>query len=118
MNFISKILVSALAILIVANISPGVKIDHILTALLVAVVLAFLNSVVKPVLTLLTIPVTIFTLGFFLLIINAIIIIFAGKLVKDFHVAGFWSAFFFSLFLSLITGILNMMFGVNREEQE
>lgn len=117
MNFVTKILVSALAVFIVANIAPGIKIDHVLTAVLVAVVLAFLNSVVKPVLTILTIPVTMLTLGFFLLVINALIIIFAGKMVKDFHVAGFWSALFFSIFLSLITGILNMLFGVNRDEQ-
>lgn len=87
-----------------------------MSALLVAVVLAFLNSIVKPILTMLTIPITIVTLGFFLLAINAFIIIFAEKLVSGFHVNGFWWALLFSLILSVCTGILNMLFGVNEED--
>lgn len=87
-----------------------------MSALLVAVVLAFLNSIVKPILTLLTIPITVVTLGFFLLAINAFIIIFAEKLVSGFHVNGFWWALLFSLILSVCTGILNMLFGMNDED--
>lgn len=87
-----------------------------MSALLVAVVLAFLNSIVKPILTMLTIPITILTLGFFLLAINAFIIIFAEKLVSGFHVNGFWWALLFSLILSVCTGILNMLFGVNEDD--
>ena len=96
-----------------ANFLPGVHVDNYLSALMVAVVLAFLNTIVKPILTILTIPITIVTLGLFLLVINAIIIIFAEKLVSGFHVDGFLTALFFSLILSLCTGILNMLFGVN-----
>jgi putative membrane protein len=107
--------VSALAVFIVARILPGVKVDDYLSALMVAVVLAFLNTIVKPVLTVLTIPITVVTLGLFLLAINAFIIIFAEKLVKGFHVDGFWTAMLFSLILSLCSGILNMLFGVNDE---
>ncbi len=84
---------------------------------MVAVVLAFLNTIVKPVLTVLTIPITVVTLGLFLLAINAFIIIFAEKLVKGFHVDGFMSALFFSLILSVCTGILNAVFGVNEKEE-
>jgi putative membrane protein len=109
--------VSALAVFIVANVLPGVQVDDNLAALMVAVVLAFLNSIVKPLLTILTIPITILTLGLFLLAINAIIIILAEKLVNGFHVQGFWWALLFSLALSLCTGILNMLFGVNKEEE-
>ncbi len=97
---------------------PHVQLDDYLSALLVAVVLAFLNSIVKPILTILTIPITIFTLGFFLLAINAIIILFADKLVSGFHVDGFWWALLFSLILSLITGILNAVMGVNQIQSE
>ncbi len=97
---------------------PHVLLDDYLSALLVAVVLAFLNSIVKPILTILTIPITIFTLGFFLLAINAIIILFADKLVSGFHVDGFWWALLFSLILSLITGILNAVMGVNQIQSE
>ncbi len=82
---------------------------------MVAVVLAFLNAIVKPILTILTIPITILTLGLFLLVINALIIIFAEKLVHGFRVEGFGWAILFSLVLSLFTGILNMLFGVNDE---
>jgi len=116
MNFIARILVSALAVFIVAHILPGVEVDDYMSAILMAVVLAFLNQIVKPILTILTIPITVFTLGFFLLAINAIIILFAEKLVSGFHVSGFWTALLFSLILSLITGILNRILGVKREE--
>jgi putative membrane protein len=95
-----------------------VQLDNYGSALLVAIVLAFLNTIVKPLLTALTIPITIFTLGFFLLVINAFIIIAASKLVSGFHVDGFWWALFFSIILSVCTGILNMLFGVNEKESE
>jgi putative membrane protein len=108
--------VSALAVFIVAKVLPGITIDDYLSALMVAVVLAFLNTIVKPILTILTIPVTVLTLGFFLLVINAFIIILASKLVNGFRVDSFWWALFFSVLLSICTGILNMLFGVNEEE--
>lgn len=100
----------------VANFLPHVAIADYFSALMVAIVLAFLNTIVKPVLTLLTIPITIVTMGLFLLAINAFIIIFAEKLVAGFHVDGFGWAMLFSLILSLCTGILNMIFGVGRED--
>jgi len=106
------------AVFIVARILPGITVDDYLSALMVAIALAFLNTIVKPVLTILTIPITIVTLGLFLLAINALIIIFAGKLVNGFHVNSFFSALLFSLVLSLCTGILNMLFGVNSKEEE
>lgn len=115
MNFIVRILVSALAVFIVAYIAPGVEIKSYVSAILVAVVLAFLNQIVKPILTILTIPITIFTMGFFLLVINASMILLASKLVKDFHVSGFWSALFFSFILSIFTSILNNFFGVRED---
>ncbi len=101
----------------VANLlSPHITVDSYTTTLLVAIVLAFLNSIVKPILTVLTIPITVFTLGFFLLAINALIILFAQKLVSGFHVQGFWWALFFSLLLSICTGILNAVLGVKNEK--
>lgn len=117
MNFLIKLVISALAVFLVAKILPGVSVDNYLSALLVAIVLAFLNTIVKPVLTILTIPITVFTLGFFLLAINAFIIIFAEKLVSGFYVEGFWWALLFSLILSVFTGILNALFGVNNEKE-
>ena len=89
-----------------------------MSALLVAVVLAFLNAIVKPVLTILTIPITIVTLGLFLLVINAVIILFAERLVEGFRVDGFLTALIFSVVLSITTGILNFVLGVNKKEDD
>lgn len=117
MKFILNILVSAVAVLFTAWLLPGVNVTDFVSALLVAVVLAFLNTVVKPILTILTIPITFFTLGFFLLVINAGMIIVASKLIPEFHVSGFWWALLFSLILSLVTSILNAFVG-NHEKRE
>jgi len=116
-KFILNILVSAVAVLITAWLLPGVEITDFMSALLVAVVLAFLNNVVKPILTILTIPITFFTLGFFLLILNAIMIIIASKLIPEFKVDSFWWAFLFSLILSLVTSLLNGFIG-NRSDED
>ena len=85
---------------------------------MLAVVLAFLNAVVKPILTVLTIPITVFSLGLFLLVINAGIILMAQKLVNGFRVDGFLTALIFSVILSLSTGILNAVFGLNEKSSE
>jgi putative membrane protein len=114
MQFLIKILVSALAIYLVALIMPHVQIDDQLTVVLVALVLAFLDAIVKPLLTLLTIPITIFTFGFFLLAINGFIILIAARLVPGFHVDGFWWALLFSVVLSITNGFLNSAFGIYR----
>ncbi len=117
MKFILNILVSSVAVLFTAWLLPGVQVTDFFSALLVAVVLAFLNTVVKPILTILTIPITFFTLGFFLLVINAGMIILASKLIPEFHVSGFWWALLFSLILSVVTSILNAFVG-NTEKRE
>ncbi len=114
MQFLIKILVSALAIYLVALIMPHVQIDDQVTVVLVALVLAFLDAIVKPLLTILTIPITIFTFGFFLLAINAFIILMATRLVPGFHVDGFWWALLFSMVLSVTNGFLNSAFGIYR----
>ena len=106
MKFLTQILISALSVLVTGYLMPGIKIDGFSTALVVAVVLALLNVFLKPVLVLLSIPATIFTLGLFLLVINAVIILIASKMVDGFHVSGFWAALFFSIVLSVINAIL------------
>lgn len=129
MNFLIKLFISAVAVIITAYFLSGVTIGNnqfittdspqlnkFTTALLVAIVLAFLNSIVKPVLTLLSLPITFFTLGLFLLVINAIIILFADKLVDGFKVDGFWTALWFSLVLSLVSSILDLIKGKEKEE--
>jgi len=114
MQFILKILVSALAIYVVSLVMPHVQIDNQLTVLMVALALAFLDAILKPLLTLLTIPITIFTFGFFLLAINAFIVLIADRLVPGFQVDGFWWALLFSVVLSITNGFLNSAFGMNR----
>jgi putative membrane protein len=105
MNFIFKIVISTLAILVTANILPGVKLDGPITAIVLAATLAFLNAIVKPIMIVLTIPITIFTLGLFLIFINAFIILFASYIVDGFKVDGFWWAFLFGIILSIVTSI-------------
>ncbi len=118
MKFIIQLCISSLAVMVSAYILPGVSIenDNFLTAVIVAAVLAFLNTVLKPVMVFLTIPVTVYTLGLFLIVINALIILLADKLVDGFHVNGFWSALFFSLVLSLITSIFESIQRKDRSE--
>ena len=116
MKFIAQIIISALAVIIVSMVLPGVTVDNALTAVIVAAVLAFLNSIVKPVLVILTIPITIFTLGIFLLVINALLILLADKIVDGFHVSGFWVALLFSLLLSLVSSVFNALAGKDRND--
>lgn len=117
MKFIIQLIISTLAVLITDYLLSGVEIvnGNFFTALIVAAVLSFLNAVVKPIMVILTIPITIVSLGFFLLVINAAIVLFASNLVEGFHVDGFWSALFFSLILSFVTALLESV--KKRDEQ-
>jgi len=117
MNFILNIIITSVAVLLVANFLPGVHVDTFTTSLLVAVVLAFMNSIVKPILTVLTIPITILSLGLFLIVINGGIILMTDKLIDGFEVKGFWWDLVFSFILSITTGILNMLVGNNKKEE-
>src|SRR5690606_31907638 len=105
MKLILRILLSAIAVVILSKILPGVGVDSYTTAIIVAIVLSLLNFIVKPVLVILTLPVTILTLGLFLLIINAIIILLTDYFIDGFQVNNIWWAFFFSLLLSLLQSI-------------
>jgi putative membrane protein len=105
MKFIIQILINGLAVLITSYLLPGVKIDGMITAVIVAAVLSLLNLIVKPFLIILTIPITVFTLGLFLLVINAAIIMLASKIVPEFHVDNFWWALLFSIILSFINSL-------------
>lgn len=120
MKFIIQLIISSLAVLISAYLLPGVEIvdNNFITALIVASVLAFLNAVVKPIMIILTIPITFVTLGFFLLVINALMILLAAKIVDDFKVQGFWWALLFSLILSIVTSILESLGNTKENTQE
>lgn len=131
MNFITKLLISSIAVVITAYFLDGVTIgdnqfyyngppelNKFTTAVLVAIVLAFLNTIVKPILTILSLPITFFTLGLFLLVINGLIILFADKLVVGFKVDGFWTALWFSIVLWFVNGILELLGGKDNDEEK
>lgn len=110
MNFIIKLFLNAIAVVITAYILPGVYLENFGYAVLLAALLSLLNVSVKPVLVFLTIPATIVSLGLFLLVINAFIIEIAAWILKPgFDVATFWQALFFSILLSIINSIFERL---------
>jgi putative membrane protein len=102
MNLVVRFFVNALIVFGLAWALPGITVDDFWTAMLVALVLGVLNIFVKPLLIILTIPVTIFTLGLFLLVINAAIVLLAAVLVNNFHVTNFWWALLFSVLMAAL----------------
>ncbi|EPR71237.1 putative membrane protein [Winogradskyella psychrotolerans RS-3] len=106
MNLLIRLLLNALAVFVLANILNGVTVDGYIGAIIVAIVLSILNLLVKPILVILTLPATIVTLGLFLLVINALIILLADKLIDGFGVSSFWTALLFSVLLSILQSVL------------
>jgi putative membrane protein len=100
-------LLSAIAVMITAYILPGIVVKTFLVALVVAVVLGFLNSVIKPLLIILTLPIEIVTLGLFTFVINAGLVIITGSIVPGFFVQSFWWAMLFSLILAIVNAVLH-----------
>jgi putative membrane protein len=107
-------LINALALLIITYLVPSIHIRSFGTALIVALVLGLINAVLRPVLILLTLPVTIVTLGVFILVVNALCFWLAASLLKGFEVSGFWSAFFGSILYSIVSWLLSALIFGNR----
>lgn len=99
-------LVNAVALMALPLLVPGVSVESLYTALLVALVLGLVNTLVRPVLVLLTLPVTLLTLGLFLLVINGLMFWFVASFVKGFAVTGFWTAVLGALAYSVISTVL------------
>jgi len=110
MNILIRLLITTILVVVLAHFLPGISVQDYTSALWVALVLGVLNAFLKPVLILLTLPATIFTLGLFLLVINAVVILVGDYLVDGFLVDGFWSAFIFSILLSLSQSVMNGIF--------
>ncbi len=110
MNFIIRLLITAAVAYGLTYVLSGVHITDFKAAIIFALVLALLNLLLKPILVILTIPITILTLGLFLIVINTLIIMLAAKLLSGFSVAGFWWALVFSVLLSIVSSALNSMF--------
>lgn len=111
MNFIIRLLITAAVAYGLTHILSGVHLSNFSSAIIFALILAILNAIVKPILVFLTIPITIVTLGLFLLVINALIILLADKLMTGLNVDGFWWALIFSVILSVVSGALNSLVG-------
>ena len=109
MNFLVRLITTTLAVLLSAYLLPGVDVDNAWTAIWVSLVLALLNVLVKPLLILLTLPITVITLGLFLFVINALMIQLASNIVSGFMVEGFWWALLFSIVLSLTVSVLEAL---------
>ena len=115
LNILAQLVLGAISVLIVQYILPGVQVDGFWTALVVSALIALLNMTVKPLLILLTIPITVLTLGLFLLAINAILVLLAAELVPGFSISGFWWALLFSILLSIVNSFLGVSLGSSRK---
>lgn len=115
MNLIIKLLVNAIAVFVIANILSGVQLDGYVSAIIVALVLSILNLLVKPILVLFTLPVTVITLGLFLLVINGLIILLADEFIDGFSVDGIGWAILFSILLSILQSLLQSFFSKEKK---
>ena len=100
-------LINALALLALKYIMPSITVDSFITALIVAVVLGLINTLIRPIFIILTLPVTILTLGLFIFVINGLLFWAAGSFIPGFHVDGFWSGVFGAIIYSLISWALS-----------
>lgn len=107
-GFVARVIVMTLATILADLILPGVSFDRFSSAIITAIVIALLNNFIRPILIVVTLPFTIFSMGLFLLFINALIILLADGLVGSFHVNSFGSAFLFSLLLTLFNYLLEL----------
>ncbi len=97
-----------LAIIIASYLMSGVHVDNVFVAILAAVVISLLNNFIRPILIVLTLPFTLVSMGLFLLVINAVIILLASKIVPNFGVDGFWTAMVFSLLITVLNYLLDI----------
>ena len=108
MKFVVNLLITAaIAYGLSMLLKPHILIDSYTTSLIFCLVLAFLNAILKPLLIFLTLPITIFTFGIFLIVLNVLIILLAAKMVDGIHINGFWWALFFSVLLSIASSLIS-----------
>jgi putative membrane protein len=103
-----KILINTFSVFLVALMLPGIHLENIFTAILVAIALALFNTFLRPLLILMTMQVTVLMMGVFLLIFNAGMVLLAGEIVSGFEVASFWTAFWFSILMSIVSFFLGL----------
>lgn len=106
-NLLLSLIVTALSILLVGEIIPGIEVVNFSNAIIAAIVLGIINITLKPVLFVLTLPINILTLGLFSFLLNAFFFYFVSEIVSGFSVEGFWAAIFGSIIVSLISSAFN-----------
>ncbi len=106
-QFLQRWLITTVAVMVAANVIPGIEYDGLPSLLVASLLLGVFNAVLRPLLLLLSFPLIVLTLGLFSLVINALLLYFVGQLVKPFHVDNFWAAFLGALVISLVTLVLN-----------
>ena len=109
MGFFVRVLVNILAIILAASLVPGIRLDGVLPAVAAGVLLGLVNAVVRPVLLILTLPITLVTLGLFLLVLNGFCLWLVASVVRGFHVDGFWSAVLGALVVSALSWIVTVL---------
>ncbi len=109
LNVILSLLLSTIAVFVTAHILPGVRVASFGTALVVAVVMAFVNTLIRPFILLLTLPINVLTLGLFTFVIIGGLVLFVSAIVPGFYVDGFWWALAFAFVLAVISGFLNSL---------
>ena len=110
MKLIVRWLISALALMLIAYYVPGIAVTSFYSALVAALILGLINALIRPFILLLTLPINIFTLGLFTLVINALMFWLASSIVKGFSVAGFWPAFWGALLMCVVSWAVNSLF--------
>jgi len=108
MGFLIRLCLNAVALLIVSTAIPGIEVRGVLPALSAAFFLGLVNAVVRPIILILTLPLTILTLGLFIPLINAFLLKLVSLMIQGFEVHGFWSAVFGALLLSIVSGLLSL----------
>lgn len=110
MQVLVRWIISALVILVVAYLLPGVHVQSFMTALVIAIILGVINVILRPILIILTLPITIVTFGLFLLVINALLIMLTTYIVPGFRVDSFWWALFFGLIVAIFNAVVSTIF--------
>lgn len=114
-NFLLTWLLATVALIITANVVPGFQVENFVAAAIAAVILGLANAIVRPILVILTLPLTIFSLGLFLFVVNALTLWIASNFTPGFKIDGFFPALAGSIVLTIVSSVLNHFFKPERE---
>jgi putative membrane protein len=109
MGFLLRVVVNILALVLAASVVPGIRLNGVLPAVAAGLLLGLVNAVVRPVLLILTLPITLVTLGLFLFVLNGVCLWLVASVVRGFHVAGFWSAVLGALCVSVVSWVVTAL---------